>query len=56
MFKNADVSVEPTAPKSPTQNAYIERWHLSLKSEALDRFIVFGLDHLDHIVGEFVSH
>ncbi|QDS99208.1 integrase core domain-containing protein [Adhaeretor mobilis] len=55
VFEKADVLVEPTAPRAPNQNAYIERWIGSLKYECLNRFITFGLRHLDYIVGEYAS-
>ncbi len=35
-------------------NAFIEAWIGSLKREALDHFLCFGLDHLDHIIREYV--
>ena len=37
-------------------NAFIERWIQSLKQEALDHFIVFGQEHFDHIVSEYVDY
>lgn len=54
LFEKADVAVEPTAPRAPNQNAYIERWIGSLRYECLNRFITFGLAHLDYIVSEYV--
>ncbi len=55
VFEQADVAIEPTAPRAPNQNAFIERWIGSLKHECLNRFIMFGLEHFDYIVGEYVS-
>ncbi len=55
VFEKADVLIEPTAPRAPNQNAYIERWIGSLKHECLNRFITFGLEHLNHIVSEYSS-
>ncbi|MGI9292800.1 MAG: integrase core domain-containing protein, partial [Pseudomonadales bacterium] len=48
VFEKADVRVMPTAPRAPNQNAYVERWIGSLRYECLNRFITFGLGHLDH--------
>ncbi|MEO1498794.1 MAG: integrase core domain-containing protein [Planctomycetota bacterium] len=48
VFEHADVAVEPTAPRAPNQNAFIERWIGSIRGECLDRFIAFGLRHLDY--------
>ncbi len=55
VFEQADVRVMPTAPRAPNQNAFVERWIGSLRYECLNRFITFGLSHLDHIVSEFVE-
>jgi len=55
VFERADVLIEPTAPRAPNQNAFVERWIGSLKHECLNRFIAFGLKHLDYIVSEYAS-
>ena len=55
VFKKAGVAIKPTAPRAPNQNAFVERWIGSIKFECLNRFIVFGQQHLDYIVGEYVS-
>lgn len=55
VFEKADVAVEPTAPRAPNQNAYIERWIGSLRYECLNRFITFGLAHLDYVVSEYAT-
>jgi putative transposase len=41
---------------SPNLNAFVERFVQSVQQECLDRFIVFGQEHLDHILGEYVEH
>lgn len=56
VFEEADVAVQPTVPRAPNQNAFIERWVGSIKGECLNRFIVFGLGHLDYLVSEYVSY
>ena len=50
--------VEPVkvGPAAPNLNAHAERLVLSIKSECLDHFIVFGEDHLRHLVSSFVEH
>lgn len=37
-------------------NAHIERFVLSIKSECLDRMMLFGEQSLRHVVTEFVRH
>ena len=56
MFIDRGIKVKPVGPQAPNMNAFIERWIQSLKVEALNHFIVFGLEHFDHIVGEFVTY
>ncbi|MEZ6073165.1 MAG: integrase core domain-containing protein [Pirellulales bacterium] len=55
-LKDAGVKVRKTAFRSPNTNAYVERFLQTLQQEALDHFIVFGQQHLDVIVGEFVQY
>jgi len=43
-------------PRSPNLNAYLERVFLSLKSESLDRLVLFGEKSLRKTVGQFLSH
>lgn len=55
-FEQAGVAVEPTMPRAPNQNAFIERWIGSVKGECLNRFFAFGLKHLDYLVAEYVAY
>lgn len=43
-------------PRAPNLNAHAERWVQSIKREALDHFIVFGENHLRHLVNEYLAH
>lgn len=56
IYENSDVAVEPTAPRAPNQNAFVERWIGSIKHECLNSFIAFGLGHLDYLVISYVEH
>lgn len=56
VFEEADVAVQPTVPRAPNQNAFIERWIGSIKGECLNRFIAFGLGHLDYLVSEYLAY
>jgi putative transposase len=49
-FERVGVSVEPTAPRAPNQNAFIERWIKSIQVECLNHFMVIGQKHFDHLV------
>lgn len=50
--------IEPVRlpPRSPNLNAYAERFVGSIKAECLDRMIIFGEQHLWHVISEFAEH
>lgn len=50
------VDVKEVGPRKPNQNAYAERWVQSVQKECLNRFIVFGQEHLQHILRQYVEH
>jgi hypothetical protein len=56
MFNTKDSETKETAFRSPNTNAYVERYIQTLQQEVLDYFIVFGSEHMDHIVAEAVDH
>lgn len=45
-----------TAPRSPWQNPYVERFGGTVRRELLDKIIVFNQRQLHRVVGEFVSY
>jgi hypothetical protein len=53
---SAGVTVVPVGPRAPNLNAFAERVVLSIKSECLDHFIVFGEAHLHYLVDEYLAH
>ena len=46
----------PIAPRSPWQNAYVERLIGSIRRECLDHMIVFGEVHLRRILSGYAAH
>ncbi|MDA7528180.1 integrase core domain-containing protein, partial [bacterium] len=56
IFTSDGLEVIKTPYKSPNLNAHCERVIQSIKHEALDYFVVFGEDHLNHIVSSFVDY
>lgn len=42
--------------RAPNMQAFIERWILSIQTECLDHFLVFGEKHLNFLVSSFVRH
>ena len=56
VFKDRQVRVKKVGPRAPNQNGYVERWVLSVKSEALDHFTCFSREHFDYIVSSYVEY
>jgi putative transposase len=56
IFESDGLEIIKTPYRSPNLNAFCERVIQTIKNEALDYFVVFGEDHLNHIVSEFVSY
>lgn len=56
VFKDRQIKVNQVRPRAPNLNAFIERWVLSVKSEALDFFVVFSSEHFDFIVSSYVDY
>jgi len=55
-FRNHGVKIKKVGPKAANMNAFIERWIQSIKHECLDHFLVFGEDHFNYLVSEYVAH
>ena len=55
ILKQADVEPVRLPPRSPNLNSHLERFHLSLKSECLDKMIFFGERSLRNAWTEFFS-
>jgi putative transposase len=56
ILEDADVEPVRLSPKSPNLNAQLERFHLSLKSECLDKMIFFGEQSLRRATNSFIRH
>jgi len=46
----------PTPYKAPNANAHLERWVLSLRTEALNHFVFLSEKHLQSVVAEYVTY
>lgn len=55
IFETENVEVARTCVQAPNMNAFIERWLQSRQVECLDHFVVFGEDHLRHLVTFYVE-
>src|SRR5258706_15799362 len=56
IFLRGGATVKVVGFRSPNQNAYVERFVQAIERECLDKFIVFGREHLDHVCREYVEH
>jgi transposase InsO family protein len=45
-----------TAPRSPLQNAYVERVIGSIRRECLDQVVIFNERHLRHVLSSYVDY
>lgn len=55
-FSDAGRTVIRSPYQSPIANAYAERFVQTIQIECLDHFVVLGEKHLNHLVGEYVTH
>ena len=56
VLEGADVCPVRLPPRSPNLNSQLERFHLSIKSECLDRMIFFGEESLRRAVTDYLQH
>lgn len=56
LLESEGVRVHRKGPAQPNMNAYAERFVQTIQQECLDHFVVLGEKHLNHIVGEYMSH
>jgi putative transposase len=45
-----------TPYRSPNVNAYVERFVQVIGQECLDKLMVFGPEHLDHVMAEYLAY
>jgi putative transposase len=56
ILKDAGVDVVNTAYQAPNMNAIAERWVLSVKSECINRMILFGEESLRRALRQYTDH
>ena len=56
LLRSTNIEPVKLPPRSPNLNAYAERFILSVKSECLDRMILFGERSLQHVLKEYAAH
>ncbi len=56
ILKDAGVRVVLTSYQAPDMNSFSERWVRSIKSECLDRMILFGTSSLERAIRNYCVH
>ena len=56
ILDDAGVKVVQIAFQAPNMNAFADRWMLSVKSECLDKMILFGEESLRRALREYGAH
>jgi putative transposase len=56
ILKTDGINFRPIPPRAPNMNPFAEVWVGRTKAECLNHFIVFGENHLRHILKEWVSY
>jgi transposase InsO family protein len=56
ILRDAGVELVRSAFQAPNMNAFAERWVKSVKTECLDKMILFGQGHLERALREYVAH
>jgi|GEM_PF-5451564 len=56
ILESEGVEINPLPFRSPNLNPFAERWVLSIKDECLNKFMVFGIDHLNYLIREYVKY
>jgi transposase InsO family protein len=56
VFRTEGIKVIRTPVQAPNANAYAERWVRSLRAECLDRILIVGRRHLEHVLRVYRRH
>jgi putative transposase len=56
VLTDARITVLKIPPRCPRANAYAERFVLTVRSELTDRLLIFGEQHLRHVLNGYARH
>jgi putative transposase len=56
IFQSEGISIIRTPIRAPNANAHGERWVGSVRRECLDRLLIVGRRHLEHVLRVYVRH
>jgi putative transposase len=56
VFRSEGLEVIRTPVRAPNANAFAERWVRTVRRDCLDRILIFGRHHLEHVLGVHRRH
>jgi putative transposase len=56
VFRSEGIKVIRTPIQAPNANAYAERWVRTVRADCLDRILILGRRHLQHVLGVYRQH
>jgi putative transposase len=56
VFRSEGIKVIRTPVQAPNANAYAERWVRTLRADCLDRILILGRRHLEHVLRVYRRH
>jgi putative transposase len=56
VFKSEGVEVIRLPYRAPVANSFAERWVGTARRECLDHLLIFGRQHLERVLSEFLDH
>ena len=56
VFRSEGIRIIRTPIRSPRANAFAERFVGTVRRECLDRMLIFGRRHLEHVLADYVVH
>jgi putative transposase len=56
VFRTEGIKVIRTPVQAPNANAYAERWVRTLRADCLDRILILGRRHLEHVLRVYRRH
>jgi transposase InsO family protein len=56
VFRGEGIKVIPTPVQAPNANAFAERWVRTVRADCLDRILILGRRHLEHVLRVYRRH